>query len=139
MAVSDCIFCTIVARGIPAEVVFEDEHALAFLDVTPRAPGHTVVVPKRHSPTLLDLPADEVGPLFAAVQTTARRVLAALQADGMTVGVNHGAVSGQTVPHLHVHIIPRFVGDRGGSIHSVVHNPPKESIAAIAERIRKQP
>jgi histidine triad (HIT) family protein len=131
-----CIFCKIIAKEIPAKTVHEDDHTLAFLDISPRAPGHVMVIPKHHSPTLIDLPDEEVGPLFLAVKHMAARLMAAMKADGMTIGINQGDVSGQTVKHLHVHLMPRFEGDKGGSIHSVVLNPPTEDLDAIRARLQ---
>ena len=132
----ECIFCGIARKEIPAEIVREDERTVAFLDIHPRAPGHTVVVPRQHSPTLLELPDGEIGLLFSAVKYATRLLANALHPSGFTIGINHGSVSGQTVDHLHVHILPRFLGDGGGSIHSVVTNPPQESLAAVAAKIR---
>jgi histidine triad (HIT) family protein len=133
---SDCVFCKIVAREIPAHVVYEDGAALAFLDVHPLSPGHTVVVPKEHAATLLEVRDPDLGALFAAVKKVAEMLLTRLQADGLTIGINHGRASGQAVEHLHIHLLPRFHGDGGGSLHSVVQNPPKESLHDIAKRIR---
>lgn len=117
-------------------MIYEDGHAFAILDIMPRAPGHTMVIPRKHSVNLLDLPVEEIGPVFEAVQKVAARIKEVLNPDGFTIGINHGGVSGQTVPHLHIHILPRFNGDQGGSVHSVVNNPGKEDIPALAERLR---
>lgn len=133
---NDCLFCKIANKEIPAEVIFEDTHALAFLDIMPKAPGHTMVIPKVHARNILDLPEAEIGPLFAAVRKIAERLTRSLKADGLTIGINQGEASGQTVEHLHIHLLPRFKGDRGGSIHSVVSNPPEDSLAEIAKRLR---
>lgn len=132
----ECLFCKIARREIPAEIVLEDERSVAFLDIMPKAPGHTVVIPKFHAPTIAELPISEIGPLFVAVQKMAERLSRKLAADGLTIGINQGRASGQTVEHLHVHLLPRFVDDGGGSIHSVVHNPPRESLADIAKKLR---
>lgn len=134
----ECLFCRIIRREIPSELIYEDDHSVAFLDVSPRTPGHTMVIPKEHSPSLVELSAPEVGPLFEAVQKVAAKVAGAVGADGLTIGMNQGDASGQTVKHLHVHILPRFQKDRGGSLHSVVDNPPQESLSEIAEKIRNQ-
>jgi histidine triad (HIT) family protein len=133
---AECIFCKIIAKEIPAYLIHEDEATVAFLDITPRAPGHAVVIPKVHSPSIVDLPNELVGPLFEAVKKVAERLTQALQADGLTIGMNQGSVSGQTVPHLHVHVMPRFEGDGGTSIHSAVNNPPKESLEEIQNKIK---
>lgn len=132
----ECLFCKIANKEIPAEVVFEDAHTLAFLDIAPRAPGHTMVIPKVHAENILDLPEEEIGPLFVSVRKLAERLTRVLKADGLTIGINQGKASGQVVEHLHIHLLPRFRGDRGGSIHSVVDNPPKESLKDIANMLR---
>lgn len=133
----DCLFCKIGKKEIPAEMVYEDENSFAILDIHPVAPGHTMVIPKAHAQNLLDLPQGEVKPLFEALKLVLHKVSSALHPDGFTIGINQGAVSGQAVDHLHIHIIPRFIGDRGGSVHSVVQNAPSESLADIASKIRK--
>lgn len=133
----DCLFCKIASREIPALVVYEDEAAVGVLDVNPRAPGHTMIIPKQHSENLLDLPEDAVGPVFRAVQGVTALLKQALAPDGFTIGINHGRVSGQSVDHLHIHVIPRWSGDGGGSVHSVVSNPPKETLEAMRDKILK--
>lgn len=131
----DCLFCKIARHEIPVLVVREDEHTLAFLDVNPRAEGHTVVIPKAHAETLLDLPDAELGPLWLAVREVSAALLGALGPDGFTIGLNHGREAGQAVPHLHVHVIPRRKGDGGGSIHTIVNAPPAEPLAEIHRKI----
>ena len=104
-----CTFCRIVAGELPAHVVLDDERVLAFLDVRPVFEGHTLVVPRAHRDTLLDLPADEVPVLFEATQRIAAAVVDGLGAQGSWVSVNN--VVSQSVPHLHVHVVPRTKGD----------------------------
>ena len=133
----DCLFCRIARHELDAQIIQEDDHTLAFLDIHPQAPGHTVVIPRVHAATLAELPGAEVGPLFSAVQTVARRLTQVLAADGLTLGINQGEVSGQTIPHLHVHLFPRFRDDGGKSVHSVVNNPPKEALTTIANKISR--
>lgn len=89
----------------PAATVLDDDHAVAFLDVRPVFPGHTLLVPRSHHETLADLPSDAVGPLFATVQRLAAAVEAAMGADGTFVALNNKV--SQSVPHLHVHVVPR--------------------------------
>lgn len=132
-----CLFCKIAAGEIPAQVVYEDGHALAFLDVKPCSAGHTMVIPKEHAPTLVALPDAEVAPLFAAVKKVAELLTEKLGSDGITIGVNQGRASGQEVDHLHVHLIPRWHGDGGGPIQSVVHNAPKGSLEEIRKKITR--
>lgn len=131
----DCLFCKIVAKKIPAAIVYEDDHVLAFLDIMPRTTGHTMVIPKVHAPNILELPDAEVGPLFGAVKHVAGMLSKALKPDGITIGMNQGRASGQEVDHLHVHLMPRWHGDGGGSIQSVVNNKPKESVEEIRKKI----
>lgn len=133
----DCLFCKIIAKEIPAEIVYEDADAVAFLDIHPRAPGHTTVIPRGHAANLLELSDEVVGPFFAAVKKVAAQLARALAPHGFTIGINHGAVSGQAVEHLHVHIMPRYEGDKGGSVHTVVENKPAEDLKTMAEKIRK--
>ncbi len=105
----DCTFCNIVAGEIPAHLVLEDEHCIGFLDVRPVFKGHTLLIPRAHHETLADLPATSIEPLFTNAQRLARAVEAALQADGTFVAVNNRI--SQSVPHLHVHVVPRRKGD----------------------------
>jgi histidine triad (HIT) family protein len=104
-----CIFCRIVANELPAAVVYQDPHCLGFLDQRPLFPGHVLLVPRAHVETLTDLAVEEVAPLFTAAQRIATAVQQAMQAQGTFVAMNN-TVS-QSVPHLHVHIVPRSKGD----------------------------
>jgi histidine triad (HIT) family protein len=104
-----CVFCEIAAGLREARTVLEDAASLAFLDHRPLFPGHVLLVPRRHCETLVDLPADEVGPLFANARLLARAVPAALGAQGSFLAINNRV--SQTVPHLHVHVVPRSRGD----------------------------
>lgn len=101
----NCLFCGIVNGEVSAAVVFEDELSLAFLDHRPLFPGHCLLVPKIHFETLTDLPDNLVGPFFQNVQLLARAVEGALEAEGTFVAMNNRV--SQSVPHLHVHIVPR--------------------------------
>jgi histidine triad (HIT) family protein len=107
------------------------------MDIHPRAPGHSFVIPKRHAETILELSDAELGAVFGAVRNLVAKIKNAMNPDGFTIGANHGKAGGQAIDHLHVHIIPRWRNDGGGSIHSVVRNPPRESIAGIAQQLRE--
>lgn len=131
----DCVFCKIAAGDLPAHTVYQSGKAIAFLDLHPHAVGHTVVVPRRHSETILDLPDADVEEFFLTVKRATARLLERLQPDGFTLGINHGSVAGQAISHFHLHILPRCAGDGGGSIHTVVNRPPQESLQSIASRI----
>jgi histidine triad (HIT) family protein len=100
-----CVFCEIVAGTRPAHHVFEDESCLAFLDARPVFAGHVLLVPRDHVETFTDLSTDRVAPLFTSAQRLARSVETALGADGTFVAMNNKV--SQSVPHLHVHIVPR--------------------------------
>src|SRR5215216_1136205 len=105
MVDDNCLFCRIVSGELPAIVVYEDENSLAFLDHRPLFHGHTLLVPREHVETLGDLPAQLVGPYFEAVQLLTRAVQSALDAEGTFVAMNNRV--SQSVPHLHVHVVPR--------------------------------
>ncbi|MGA2588632.1 MAG: HIT family protein [Bryobacteraceae bacterium] len=100
-----CIFCRIVAGEVAAATVFEDEHTLAFLDHRPLFPGHCLLIPKAHYETLTDLPEELTGPLFQNARLIAGAMEQALASDGSLVAVNNRV--SQSVPHLHIHVVPR--------------------------------
>lgn len=135
---SECLFCGIIAGKIPTNKVFENEDALALLDINPRNPGHTLVVPKKHYETLMDMPEKEAGKYFEAVKKVTNMVQNAMQAHGISLGQSNGKVAGQVVPHVHFHIIPRFATEGPRSIEEAI--PPKrldeESMKKIAETIK---
>ncbi len=108
MVRDDCIFCSIVAKKIPAAVVYEDTAVLAFLDIKPANKGHVLVIPKRHHASLDALPDDVLGKLFLAVKRVAKAVRGVTGCEGYNVLSNAGEAAGQVVLHAHVHIIPKF-------------------------------
>lgn len=107
----ECIFCNIKDRKAEAEIIFEDEHVLAFLDIQPVNYGHTLVIPKKHYDNFLTVPKDELDKLIHATQFIAGVVKRSLNADGFNVISNNGNPAGQSVFHFHFHIIPRFNND----------------------------
>jgi histidine triad (HIT) family protein len=106
---SGCLFCRIASGAVDAAVVFEDESSIAFLDHRPLFPGHTLLLPKKHVETLPELAADAVGPLFARAQELCVAVETAMQAQGTFVAINNRV--SQSVPHLHIHVVPRRTKD----------------------------
>lgn len=132
----DCIFCKISRREIAVKVVGMNDSAIAFLDINPVAPGHTVVIPKRHAATLMDMNDADIASLFSLVKQATAKIKAGLSCDGFNIGLNQEKAGGQAIPHVHIHVIPRFKDDGGGSMHSIVRNPPKESIDAIFNKIK---
>ncbi|MGH9928439.1 MAG: HIT family protein [Pyrinomonadaceae bacterium] len=101
----NCLFCGIIGGEVNASIVFADNISMAFLDHRPLFPGHSLLVPRNHLETLGDLPTDLVGPFFENVQLLTRAVEVALEAEGSFVAINNRV--SQSVPHLHVHIVPR--------------------------------
>ncbi len=131
----DNIFAKILRGEAPAAKVFEDEHVLAFMDVFPQSRGHTLVIPKHsHARNLLEAEPQVVGPLILGVQRVARAVRAALNPDGIAVWQFNGAPSGQTIYHLHFHIVPRWEGQvlRG---HASGGMADAAELKALAEQI----
>jgi histidine triad (HIT) family protein len=109
VSAADCSFCSIAAGDLPAEIVLEERDAVAFLDARPVFKGHLLVAPRAHIVTLAELPADLLAPVFGAVQRCAAAMPVALGSQGSWVSVNN--VVSQSVPHLHVHVVPRTKGD----------------------------
>ncbi|MEA2004099.1 MAG: HIT family protein [archaeon] len=133
----DCLFCKIVLGDIPAKIVYEDDFTIAFLDISPCAEGHTVVIPKKHFERFTDMEDEDAGNLFASVKNVANAVEKAIGAQGSNIGLNNGKAAGQEVPHVHVHIIPRKKSDRGGAIQSIVQTYPKtDNLEELAGKIR---
>ncbi len=133
----DCLFCKIARKEIPSEIVYEDEWSVGFLDLHPLSLGHVLVIPKEHAENIIDLPDRLVGRVFGAVKLITEAANEAFKPQGFTIGINHGRMSGQLVDHLHVHIIARYHGDNGGSIHTVVKNPPAEPLAQIRYELKQ--
>ena len=104
-----CQFCAIVERQFGAYIVFEDHISIAFLDYRPLFPGHCLLVTRQHYSTLVDVPKDLIGPLFSNVQLLTETVQSVMQADGTFVAMNN--IISQSVPHFHIHIVPRRRGD----------------------------
>ena len=111
MPAADCIFCKIASGEIPSIRIFEDSGALAFLDIGPLSPGHTLLIPKQHYTSLLDVPRDVLTSLASHLPALARAVMKATGASGLNVLQNTGESAGQAVFHLHIHLIPRTEGD----------------------------
>lgn len=111
MPEADCVFCKIVAGQIPSAKVYEDDACIAFLDIGPLSDAHLLVVPRAHHEWITDMPDDLVGAVAGRIPRLARAVMKVAGADGFNVLQNNGKVSGQAVPHVHFHIIPRREGD----------------------------
>jgi histidine triad (HIT) family protein len=132
---NDCLFCQIAAGDLEAEVVFEDERFLAFLDHRPLFHGHSLLIPREHHETLGDLPAELIGPLFQNAQLLSRAIPEAMQKPGSFVALNN--VVSQSVPHLHVHVVPRVKKDGlRGFFWPRTKYADQAEMAAVGERIR---
>ena len=132
----DCVFCKIVNKEIPGSIVYEDEKHLAFLDIGPVNPGHTLVIPKKHAINIFDIEEADLKELIAVVKKVATAVLKGVEAHGVNVSMNNGKIAGQLVNHIHFHIIPRFQGD--GFKHWP-HSKYKSGQAdEVVKRIKKQ-
>jgi histidine triad (HIT) family protein len=131
---SACLFCEIAANRQPGTFVYTDEQTVAFLDHSPLFHGHTLVIPKVHYPTLTDLPSEVVGPLFLVAQRVARALETALDAKGTFVAMNNRI--SQSVPHLHIHVVPRQRGDGlRGFFWPRTRYPSATEMAEVAARI----
>ena len=113
----DCIFCKIISKEIPAKILYEDEDTIAFLDAFPVAKGHTLVIPKQHYAKIQDLPSEINEKLFNTVHKLIPKV-DSLQGSTL-VAIHNGKDSGQEIPHVHVHLIPRSKNDSAGPVHSM--------------------
>lgn len=133
-----CIFCSIVGGKMPTNKVYEDTHSIAFLDINPRNPGHTLIIPKRHYETVMEMPDSEAGKFFESVRKVSEMVRKGVQANGISLAQNNGKAAGQVVPHVHFHIIPRFLTEGPVALESVL-SPKKmddESIKQIIQAIK---
>jgi histidine triad (HIT) family protein len=108
---TNCIFCKIIKKEIPSDIVYEDENFIAFLDINPINKGHTLVVPKEHSTNLYDMSDKIAKEIFPLIKKLATAIKKAVGAEGINIGMNNEAAAGQLVMHSHIHIMPRFKGD----------------------------
>ena len=131
----DCVFCKIVAKQIPATVVREDEHTLAFMDIGQVNPGHVLVAVKRHAENIYALDDAQAAAVFQVAARLARAIRDAFAPQGLSVYQANGKAAGQTVFHFHVHLVPRHERD-GMELSWPVKNPPREKLADYAEKIR---
>ena len=131
---ADCIFCKIINKEIPAETIYEDDTVLAFLDIGPVHPGHTLIVSKEHHKTLLETPVAIACSLTSAAKKIAPALIKATNAQGFNLALNNGAAAGQVIWHTHYHLIPRFDND---GLKLWPHQQYKEGqMKTVGERIR---
>jgi histidine triad (HIT) family protein len=130
-----CVFCQIVARKLPAAIVYENNEYIAFMDRSPFNEGHTLVCPKKHGETVWDLSEPEIGGLFALAARLSKGVIMATASDGFRFVQNNGEAANQVVAHVHVHIIPVKLADKGQWMDRKQATP--EQLAEMASRIRE--
>lgn len=134
----DCTFCRII-RGVEQGVIVdEDDEYLVLMDKHPYNPGHSLVIPKKHYKTLLEMPRSEAGKLFERVWLVAKAAVKALEADGVHIGQNNGRAARQVIEHVHVHIIPRFYNDTEDGSWPVRKSLPVEEMKKLADKIKQQ-
>ena len=129
------VFAKILRGELPAHKVYEDANTLAFMDIMPRADGHTLVIPKTRARNVLDATPEQLAACMATAQTIARALIPAFNADGITIQQFSEPAGGQVVFHLHVHVIPRWDGVKLGQHTGAMEKP--DVLAANAEKIRK--
>ena len=132
---SDCVFCRIVARQIPASVVYEDQHTLAFMDLGQVNPGHVLVTVKGHADNLYGLDDTQAAAVMRSAARIARAIRDAFKPAGLSMYQANGKAAGQTVFHYHVHLVPRH-DDDGMALTWPVKNPPREKLEEYAARIK---
>lgn len=135
-----CIFCAIVEGKLPSYRLYENNKVLAFLDLNPSAKGHTLIIPKAHEARIENLPKEDAEVLFTTIYKLIRPIQRAMGAPASTIGVNNGKEAGQEISHIHVHIIPRKLGDRGSIIQALARTPQPsiKEYEEITELIRKE-
>jgi histidine triad (HIT) family protein len=131
----DCVFCKISRGQIPSQRILEDELTVAFLGVDQVNPGHTIVAIKPHLETIVDLSPDQAAAAFRTVSRVTRAVDRAFRPAGLMIVQRSGTVSGETIPHFHLHVLPRTAND-GLSLTWPRRNPPADELATVAEQIR---
>ncbi len=132
-----CVFCLIVEGKRDAAVVYEDDTMMVFMDKYPISTGHTLVIPKKHYTTILEMESNDVCTLFVLAYKIAKAALVAVGAQGFSIAQNNGKVAHQVVPHVHVHIVPRYINEDRGKWPSR-RTASMEELRTIAGRIRQQ-
>ena len=133
-----CIFCSIVAGQEPGAQIYRDHDFLVIMDKYPINPGHTLVMPIKHYENLLQMPSLEVGRLYALVPSVAKAVVAAVKADGFNIGQNNGIAANQIVPHVHIHVVPRFHDDSPDGKWPARKVASREELAKMAHRVKQE-
>jgi histidine triad (HIT) family protein len=134
----DDVFCRIIKGEIPSAKVYEDDDVLAILDISQATKGHTLVMPKEHYSSILDCPKDVLHKVYDVAQRIAQAEVSVLGAKGVNILTNAGEVAGQSVPHFHVHVLPRYIGGEGGFQITMKHTDTSSiDLPRLAESINK--
>jgi histidine triad (HIT) family protein len=131
---ADCIFCRIVRREIESSTIYEDDKVLAFLDIMPRNPGHTLVIPKAHRENIFEITEDEIGHLYKIVKKVAHAVKKAVNAEGISIVQSNKVTQG--VMHFHTHVVPRYFSDGMPIVWEGDEESDKEELDIIAKKIK---
>ena len=134
MKKDDCIFCKIANGEIPSKTLYEDGDFRVILDLGPATRGHALILPREHADNLYELPEDTAAKVFVLAKKMATKMTEKLHCDGFNLVQNNGATAGQTVPHFHIHLIPRYEND-GQTINWKQTSPTAEELAAVKEEI----
>jgi histidine triad (HIT) family protein len=132
----DCLFCGIVAGEVPAQIVDSDQHTVAFMDINPATPGHSLVVPRAHSADVFEISDEDLERTTLAARRLAKRIRSALDPDGFNILNSSGAAAWQTIFHFHLHVIPRY-DDDPLKLPWIPGAGDPEEIATVADRIRE--
>jgi histidine triad (HIT) family protein len=130
-----CIFCKIVQKQAPSSIIYEDQYIIAFLDIRPVNEGHTLVIPKEHYEQIFDTPSELLGKVHQVTKTVAAAVKQTVKADGISIIQQNGTAANQDIFHLHVHIIPRYAGQKTKAFHELQIVDEKQ-LELIAAKIR---
>ena len=139
--VDNCIFCKVAQKKIDAKIIDENENAIAFLDAFPLTAGHTLVITKNHYAKLQDVDYDQINQLFSLANKLLPSIEKGTGVQSTLIAIHNGKDAGQEIPHLHVHIVPRKLGDGGGSIHSMFdssHRLEEREIIKVFKKIKEQ-
>lgn len=129
-----CIFCKIINHEIPSNILYEDEDVIAFLDISQVTKGHTLVLPKKHTENFNSVDSETLAKMIQAAQTLSIHLVKTLDAAGMNILSNMNEVAGQSVPHFHIHLIPRYQED--DSIQIVFHESESQDLLALQKQLK---
>ncbi len=128
-----CIFCKIVKKQLPSSIIYEDDSVIAFLDIRPVNEGHCLVIPKEHYADIFDIPSELLGKVHQVTKKVAVAIKQAVNADGISIIQQNGRAANQDIFHLHVHVIPRYTGEKIKAFHELQVAEPNQLDQAAAK------